>query len=176
LCNPPDTFLFVDLRPIIETEIKVAVDVVPEQVAVISTDADRTQKLRNLKNIRLVMRLSPILPLLSLLAITVLAVRSFGGWLNWWGYPFLFAGLVSLSLTALSRPLSALIFQFLLVPLLPGTLPPDVMNVFRDLVASIVYHAVRPTLIGAGILALVGFGMVAIAFLFRKRLQKRPVN
>lgn len=171
LCNPPDTFLFVDLRPIIEAQIKTAVGLLPEQVSIISANADRTQELQNLKNVRLVMRLSPILPILCLLAVTVLAVRSLKGWLHWWGYPLLAAGLISLSLTALSRPLAALLFKSLIVPVLPVSLSPYILDVFKNLVASIVYHAVQPTFMIAGIIALIGLTMVAIAFLFQKRLQ-----
>lgn len=174
LCNPPDTFLFVDLRPIIEAEIKAAVGLLPEQVSIITANADRAQELQNLENLRFVMRLSPILPILCLLIVTVLAVRSLGSWLNWWGYPLLFAGLISIALAALSRPLAGLMFQFLIAPFLPGAMPLDAMQVFRDLVASVFYHAVRTTLVAAGVIALVGLSMVAIGFLFRKRLQKSP--
>ena len=170
LCNPPDTFLFLDLRPIIEAEIKAAVALIPGQVTIISADADWEQELQDLKNWRTFMRLSPILPMLCLLTITAVAVRSFGDWLNWWGYPFLFAGLISMFLNALSRPLATWTFHTFIAPVLPDYLSPEIVDVFRDLLASIVHNAVQPTVKAAGVIALIGLIMIAIAFLFRKKL------
>ena len=169
LCNPPDTFMFVDLRPIVEAEIRAAVSLIPEQVPLISAVSATPRSLRNLATLRLVMRLSPLLPMLCLLAITILAVRSFRGWLNWWGYQLLLAGFISMSLSALSRPLSAWIFQVFIVPALPEVLPADIVDVFKDLTATIIHNALQPTLLMAGMMALIGLIMVAIAFLLRKR-------
>ncbi|MBU0510751.1 MAG: hypothetical protein KJ638_03485 [Chloroflexi bacterium] len=174
LCSPPDTFLVFDLRPIVEAEIKAAVSLVPEQVTLISVNSAKPRDLRNLNNLRLAMRLSPLLPILCLLLITALVVHSFKDWLNWWGYPVLFAGLISMSLSAVSRPLAAGTFQVFIAPALPETLPTEIVDMFKDLTATIVYNAVKPTLLVAGIMALVGLIMVGIAFLLRKRIQKKP--
>jgi hypothetical protein len=172
LCNPPDTFMFVDLRPIVEAEIRAAVSLIPEQVTLVSANSAKPRDLRALKNLRLGMRWSPLLPVLCLLAITVLAVRSVRGWLNWWGYPLLSAGFISLFLSALSRPLAAGVFQIFIVPFLPEALPPDIADVFRDLTATIVHNALQPTLLLAGVMALIGLIMIAVAFLLRGRPQK----
>lgn len=174
LCNPPETFLFLDLRPIIEAEIGAAMSLIPEQVTVISADESRVQELRDLRALRLFMRLSPLLPMFFLLAITALAVRSLNDWLAWWGYPLLAAGLISLSLGAMSGLLAAGTFQFFIAPVLPGALPPEIVGVFRDLTAAIVRTALRPGLLVAGIMALIGLVMVALTFLLRKRLRKVP--
>jgi hypothetical protein len=171
LCNPPDTFLIIDLRPIIEVEIKTAVSLIPEQVTLISANSAKPRNLRNLENLRLVMRLSPFLPMLCLLGLTVLVVRSFRDWLNWWGYPLLLAGFVSMSLSALSRSLAAGVFKIFIAPALPEALPLEIVDVFKDLTATIVHNAVQPTLLMAGIMALIGLIMVVIAFLLRKRFQ-----
>jgi len=167
LCNPPDMFLFFDLRPIIEAEIKAAVALVPEQVTIISANTSQAQELQDLKNLRTIMRLSPLLPMLCLLMVTAVTVRSLGDWLNWWGYPLLFAGFLSMSITAMSRPLAAWTFQTFFASALPETLPPDIVEVFKDLTAAIVHKAVQPTLLVAGIMALIGLVMVAIAFVIR---------
>ena len=172
LCNPPDTFLFFDLRPIIEAQIRATVSLIPEQVTLISANSAKPRDLRNLKNLRLVMRLSPLLPLLCLLAITVLVVRSFRDWLNWWGYPLLFAGFIGMSLSALSRPMAAWTFQIFIAPALPEALPTEIIDIFKDLTATIVHNAVQPTLLIAGIMALIGLIMVVIAFFLRGKLQK----
>ena len=172
LCNPPDTFMFVDLRPMVEAEIRAAVSLIPEQVTLISANSVKPRELRALKNLRLGMRLSPLLPMLCLLAIAVLAVRSFRDWLNWWGYPLLLAGFVSMFLSALSRPLAAGVFQVFIVPFLPEVLPADIVDVFRDLTATIVHNALQPTLLLAGLMALIGLIMIAVAFLLRRRVQR----
>ncbi len=172
LCNPPDTFLFVDLRPIVEAEIRAMVSLMPEQVTLISANSAKPRDLRTLRNLRLVMRLSPLLPMLCLLAITILVVRSFKDWLNWWGYPLLFAGFISMSLSALSRPLAAWTFQIFIAPALPEAFPTEIIEIFKDLTATIIHNAVQPTLLMAGMMALIGLIMVAVAFLVRKRFQK----
>ncbi len=172
LCNPPESFMFVDLRPIVKTEIKNAMTLIPEQMIIVSTDGNRVQTLRNLKTLRLFMRLSPLVPVLCLLVVTALAVRSLNDWLTWWGYPLLIAGLVSMSLSALSGPMASVTFRLFIAPALPAALPPDIVSVFRDLTATIVRDAVQPILLVAGIMALIGLIMVALNFLLRKRLQR----
>lgn len=172
LCNPPETFLVFDLRPIIENEIKAATSLIPEQVAVVTADSNRIQKLRDLMALRLFMRLSPLVPMLCLLLVTILAVRSWHDWLTWWGYPFLAAGLMSMSLSVLSGPMASLTFRVFIASALPAVIPRDIVNVFRDLTATIVRNAVWPTLFVAGVMALIGLIMIVLAFLFRQRLRK----
>lgn len=175
LCNPPETFLFVDLRPIIEAQIQGALSLFPGQVIVVQADANHVQTLRDLRALRLFMRWSPLVPLLCLLMMTILAVRSFYDWLNWWGYPFLLAGLISMSLSAVSGIIASLTFQVFMAAVLPDAIPAEIVGVFRDITGTIVRKAVQPTLPLAGVMALVGLVMVVIAFLFRNRLRKNPV-
>jgi len=92
------------------------------------------------------------------------------------GHPLLFAGLISMSLSALSRPLTAGIFQVFIAPALPEALPMEIVDVFKDLTATIVYNAVQPTLLVAGIMALIGLIMVAMAFCFRGDFKKLGVQ
>ena len=172
LCNPPETFLFLDLRPIIELQIKAAVTVVPEQVTLISADANRIQELQDLKNLRTLIRLSPLLPMFCLLMITILAVRSLSNWLHWWGYPLLFAGIFSIVFTAISGPLAAWFFQAFVTPVFPETLPLDILDMLEGVVATIAHDAVQPTVKSAGIIALIGLIMVVVAFLLRKKISK----
>jgi hypothetical protein len=172
LCNPPETFMFVNLRPIIETEIKGVMALIPERVIIVSTNGSRVQTLQDLKDFRLFMRLSPLVPMLCLLAITALVVRSLNSWLTWWGYPLLIDGLVSMSLSVLSGPMTSVMFRLFIVPALPEALPPDMVSVFQDLTATIVRDAVQSVLLVAGIMVLIGLIMVALTFLLRKRLQQ----
>jgi hypothetical protein len=175
LCDPPDTFLFLDLRPIVIAQINGLMSLIPEQVTIISAGSSRPQYLQNLNDLRILMRLSPLFPILCLLIIPVLVVRSFPSWLNWWGYPLLFAGLISLFLSAISAPLSSLTFQLLFAPALPGVFPADLLEMFKGLTAAIVRNAIQPVLLVAGVMLLVGLVMVALGLLFRGRLRKEVV-
>lgn len=161
LCNPPDTFLFIDLTPLIKAQIKGVVVLMPEQVTLIAPGGEQVKRVRDLERVRLAMRLSPVLPVLFLLLVTAVAVRSFVDSLNWWGYSLLLAGLVSMAFTLLSRPLTALAVQLFITPALPDILPAGVIEIFRDLAATIAYNAVLPTMKTAGMIALIGLGMVA---------------
>lgn len=172
LCNPPDSFLFLDLRPVIETEIRAAMSLVPGQITIITADASRVQKLRDLRALRLFMRLSPLIPVLCLFVITALAVRSLYDWLTWWGYSFLLAGLISMFLGVISGPIAAFTFRVFIASVLPDAFSPEIVDVFKDLTATIVRNAVQPTLLVAGIMALIGLIMVTLTFLFRERLRK----
>jgi hypothetical protein len=176
LCNPPETFLFVDLQPMIESQIKVAVSFIPEQVILVSPDANRTQEIQDLKGIRALLRLSPLVPIFCLLMITVLAVRSLGDWLNWWGYPLWLSGLFSIALIVLSGPLTAWVFRTFVVPVFPEALPLDILEMFEGVVSRIAYEAVLPTAKIAGLLILIGLIMVGLAFLFRKKLGRSQIE
>lgn len=176
LCNPPESFLFIDLRPIIEIQIQGAMSLLPEQVTIITADESHIQDLRDLQALRLFMRLSPFLPILCLLVISAFAVRSLNDWLTWWGYPLLLAGLVSMSLGAVSGPTAALTFRIFIVSALPDAFPPEILDVFRDLTATIVRNAVRPILPMAGLMTLIGLIMVAVKFLLWLRTHKSPVS
>ena len=172
LCNPPETILLFDVRPIYEAQIKSAVTLIPEQVTLFQADENRIQNLRDLRALRLFMRLSPLMPLLFLVLLTLLAVRSLMDWLNWWGYPLLLAGLLSLSLGALSGPVASLTFRIFIAVALPDIIPPGIVNLFRELTAAIIRNALRPALLIAGIMAFLGLIMIALTFLLRQRLQK----
>jgi len=175
LCNPPETFLFFDLRPVIEAQIQGAMSLLPEQATIIRADASHIQTLRDLQALRLFMRWSPLMPVFCMLLITLLAVRSIRDWLNWWGYPLLIAGLLSMTLSAISGIIASLTFQVFIAVALPDAIPPEITGVFKDISATIVRRAVQPTLPLAGVMALTGLIMVSIALLFRKRFQNSPV-
>jgi hypothetical protein len=175
LCDPPDTFLFLDLRPIFAAQINGLMSLIPEQVTIISAGSSRPGYLQNLNDLRILMRLSPLFPILCLLIIPVLVVRSFQGWLNWWGYPLVLAGFISLFLSAISAPLSSLTFQLLFAPALPAVFPAGLLEMFKGLTAAIVRNAIEPALLVAGAMLLVGLVMVALGFLLRGKFRKDGV-
>ena len=175
LCNPPDSFLFLDLRPIVNGQINRLLSLIPEQVTLISANSVRPRYLQNLTDLRVLMRLGPLLPILCLLIILVLVVRSVREWLNWWGYPLLFAGLLSLFVGAMSAPLSNFTFQLLFAPALPAAFSADLLRMFRDLTATIVRNAIQPIFLVAGVMLVVGLVMLAVGFLLRRRIRSTPM-
>ena len=172
LCNPPDSFLFFDLGPIYTAQISGLMSLIPEQVTIISAGSSQPKYLQNLDDWRILMRLSPLFPILCLLIILVLVVRSFHAWLNWWGYPVLFAGVISLFLGVLSAPLSSLTFQVLFAPALSAVFPAGFLEMFRGITATIVRNAIQPVLLMAGIMILAGLVMVALGFLLRGKFKR----
>jgi hypothetical protein len=174
LCDPPDTLLFFDLRPILAAQINGLISLIPEQVTLVPAGSSRPGYLQSLTDVRVLMRLSPLFPVLCLLIIPVLVVRSFRSFLNWWGYPLLFAGLISLFLSAISAPLSSLTFQLLFVPALPPVFPADLLEMLRGLTEAIVRNALQTALLVAGVMILLGLIMVALGFLLRGISQKAP--
>ena len=176
LCNPPDTFLFFDLGPIIAAQVSGLLSLIPEQVTIISAGSSRPQYLQNLNDLRIFMRLSLLFPLLCLMIIPVLVVRSFRAWLTWWGFPFLFAGLISLLLSVLSAPLASLTFQVFFAPALPAVIPTSFLEMFEGLTAAIVRNAIEPVLLISGGMLLVGLVMVALAFILRLNNQRTPLS
>ena len=79
----------------------------PENVSQ-SGSGDKPPNVRAfLKFTRPLMRLSPLLSIVLLLLVTLFGVRSFKGWLRWWGIPFLVVGILLgvgvLAATAVTR-------------------------------------------------------------------------
>jgi len=176
LCNPPDSILFLDLRPIIAAQINGLVSLVPEQVTLIPAGAPRPVYLDNLTDVRVLMRLSILLPILSLGILTVLVVRTLRSWLSWWGYPLLLAGILSLIVSLFSAPLSSLTFQLLFAPALPAFFPAEVFEMFKGLTAAIVRNALQPVLLVAGGTLLVGLVMVLIGIFLGRRSPTVPFS
>jgi hypothetical protein len=176
LCNPPDTFLIFDLRPIIAAQINGVIALVPEQVTLVPADSSRPQYLNYLRDLRVLMRLSPLFPIFCLALLVILVVRSWREWLNWWGYPLLLAGLATLFVSVFSAPLASLTFQLLFAPALPAFLPTGVLDLFQNMTNAIVRHALQPALFVAGSMLLAGLFMVALGFLLRSRIQRPPLH
>ncbi|MBI5823158.1 MAG: hypothetical protein HZB18_03965 [Chloroflexi bacterium] len=57
-----------------------------------------------LQKINIALNLSPLLPLAFLLLVALFGVRSFKGWLNWWGVPIFITGFILLSIGIAAIP------------------------------------------------------------------------
>lgn len=100
--------------------------------------------------------------LLMLFAITILGVRSFTGWLRWWGGPLLGAALCLLPVTALTV-LSPAWYVSALIGELRLSLP-ALAEVAADVVEVLSQGLVLQLVIAMVILSAAGAGMVALSF------------
>jgi hypothetical protein len=50
------------------------------------------------------------------------------------------------------------------------------LEMFKGLTAAIVRHALRPALLLAGSMIVIGLVMVALGYLFRKRVYRAPLD
>lgn len=163
LCNPPDQFLGIDLRPVIDVEIRAAISTLPEQIILLSHQGDPSSRQLDLQMVRMFMRISPLVPLVILLLITILVVRSFKGWLQWWGIPLLVAGGAGILVSLVSAPVYSLFFRLFIQRNLPVQVPPNILELIRDVTRAVFAAILWPVTLEAGLIALVGLVMVAIS-------------
>jgi hypothetical protein len=120
---------------------------------------------------RWIARLSPILCIAILVLVTLLVVRSWRGFLRWWGFPLLAAGACVL-LTAIAIWIGLDVLISLGRENLPASVSP---GVFDTGAGVLVYIAHRYALVTGGegiVLGFVGLALVAISFFVGR--AKRP--
>jgi hypothetical protein len=109
-----------------------------------------------IRTLRWFMRLSPLLPLLFLLGIALFAVRSFKGWLQWWGIPILVSGVVALGLGFFTSPALRVAWNVFLFPRIPPYLPVEMVGLIRDILLSIIQTVSGWIILQAAILVALG--------------------
>jgi len=172
-CRPPDSDM-AQLKTQISKALGDATADIPDQLDILKQLRDsgglNVEALglpigpRQLLQIgRWVVRLSPILCVAILLIVTLLVVRSWKGFLRWWGYPILIAGIAVL--------LTAIVLWIgldLLISLGRENLPASVStSVFDTMAGILVYITHRYSLVAGAegvILGLVGLGLVIASF------------
>jgi hypothetical protein len=151
--------------PLIQGSVKSAIQLIPNEMDIpliapasfsgcISFPSGWT--LPSLSVIRQIIHLSPFVPVTILLLITLLAVRSIKGWLLWWGFPFLFAGLLTLILTALISPALGWLWDSCVMPGLTTFLSVDLAGMGRELLVDLGNALSLRTAITGGIILLTG--------------------
>jgi hypothetical protein len=182
-CRPPD-----EMMPVIEPQIAPALaeasTEIPDQVDILeplrSSGAFAFEQYnlpvgpRQLLQIgRWIVRLSPILCLGILVVLTLLVVRSWRGFLRWWGVPILAAGAAVL-LTAVAIWLGLDVLISLGRENLPATVSPGAYDTGAGV---LVFIAHRYALVTGGegiVLGIVGLGLVILSF-FIGRSRKPAV-
>ncbi len=116
-------------------------------------------------------RLSPLVPVALLLLVTLFGVRSWKGWMQWWGIPFLIAGVIWAGLALATLPAMDWAIKVYLADSMPPEFTPSSMAMGLDVGRYIVRTLVTWIGIMAGLLGSLGLLLIAIS-LFLKGKQK----
>ncbi len=174
-CKPPDANL-AQLRPQISKALSDATADIPDQLDVLKqlrdSGAVNVEALglpvgpRQLLQIgRWVVRLSPILCIAILLIVTLLVVRSWKGFLRWWGFPLLAAG-VAVLLTAILLWVGLDVLVSLGRENLPAAVSIDVYDTAAGILVFILHRYSLVTGAEGIVLGLIGLGLVIGSFFF----------
>ncbi len=172
-CKPSDDLL-AQLKPQIAKALTDATADIPDQLDVLKqlrdSGAINVEALglpvgpRQLLQVgRVVVRLSPILCVAILLIVTLLVVRSWKGFLRWWGYPLLTAG-VAVLLTAIFLWVGLDVLLSLGRENLPGSVSIDVYDTISGILVYILHRYSLVTGAEGIILGLIGVGLVIGSF------------
>jgi len=176
LCNPPKAILNL-LQPIIQIQLQKAASAIPDNVSIlqITKDASAQSDLKDLKAIRLMMRLSPLAPIALLLGITILAVRTFKGWLTWWGWPLSLAGLFGIPLGLTGAPVLRWILERWLSKRITLIIPPEIDTTIRAVADATLREILKPVVWESLALFIVGLIMILSSIYLTIREKNKAV-
>jgi hypothetical protein len=175
LCRPSETVLKLG-EDAIRTSLKGAADKLPDNT---STFFDATANSlgtglvaaqRMLQMLRIAVMVSLIIPLVLLLVITLLVVRSFKGFLKWWGVPLVAVAALCFLSTLLISPLA----RTMLVQLPVQGLAPELVEVVKTAIMAAVKSFNGTLIVQAGILSFIGCLMILVSFLIRPKSETTP--
>jgi hypothetical protein len=180
-CRPPDEMM-ASIEPQIAPALAEAAKTIPDQLDIL--EQLRSSGALNLDQFglpvgprqilqigRWIVRLSPILCIGILFLVTLLVVRSWRGFLRWWGVPLLAAG-VCVLLTAIAIWIGLDVLISLGRENLPAAVSP---GVFDTGAGVLVYIAHRYALVTGGegiVLGFLGLALVVVSFFVGR--TKRP--
>jgi hypothetical protein len=180
-CKPPDEMIAV-IQPGITTALGEAAKTIPDQLDLL--ESVRASGALNLEQAglpigprqilqigRVIVRLSPILCIGILILVTLLVVRSWRGFLRWWGIPILAAG-IGVVLTAIVIWVGLDVVISLGRENLPATISPGIFDTGGGI---LVFIAHRYALVTGGegiVLGFIGLGLVVLSFFVGR--GKRP--
>jgi hypothetical protein len=172
-CKPPDADM-AQLKPQISKALTDATADIPDQMDVVKQLRDsgalNVEALglpvgpRQLLQVgRWVVRLSPVLCIAILLIVTLLVVRSWKGFLRWWGYPLLAAG-VAVLLTAVVLWVGLDVLVSLGRENLPAAVSIDIYDTAAGILVFITHRYSLVTGAEGIVLGLIGMGLVVASF------------
>jgi len=164
LCNPPEGMLDL-IQPVIQIELQSAASVIPDSVSIINAanTGSIESAIKDLRLIRLVMRFGPLLPIALLFVITILVVRTFRGWLVWWGWPLLLLGLFGLPIGLTGAPLLRWVMERWLAKRFTIPLTPEISASLRTVVDAALRQILKPIVWESLVLLTVGLIMVLLS-------------
>jgi hypothetical protein len=174
LCNPPPELIGL-LNPLIESQVQLLTFSIPNEVILLSStpsDAFGDPRAR-LRQVRTLMNITPVFPVFFLFCLTIFAVRSLTDWLQWWGYPFLLTGGVSVLIAVIGAPIVGILVQSILEFYSSGLIPPILFSVIREAISAVTGEILRPVFYESLILAAIGFSMVLTSLFIISRRNPR---
>jgi len=174
ICNPPPEILQL-LHPLIQFQLQATAAAIPDEVPLVP-DADPAtaqSRLQGLRAFRLIMRLSPLIPLALLFGITLLAVRSFKGWLAWWGWPLMLTGLIGTLTGFAGAPLVRRLLENMIAKRAAISTPPEIADAIRSIVDAALRQMLKPAGWESLFLFIAGSSMVLISFYVTHREKNK---
>jgi hypothetical protein len=147
-CKPPDNATLLLMLPDLQKQLDQAEKSIPDEVVLIkppSSDMNPasgpfgSDPMSTIRTLRLILQLSLLVPLLFLSLITIFAVRSFKGWMRWWGIPFFFSGIIALALGFFAQPAMNWFWIMYIVPRTPPYFPADITSLGLELIHALVH-------------------------------------
>ncbi len=174
LCKPPDQILVL-IAPIIETQLQVAASTIPDELPLIPAPSSNSVQiqLHRIRLVRTFMFLSPLIPLVFLIGMTLVAVRTFKGWLIWWGWPMLLGGSLGSLISFNGAPFLRLIAEDILFRQLPLVVPLVVSAALRAFVDAALFEILKPAAWENLGLCLIGLAMILISIFTARNKDKR---
>ncbi|HSM72225.1 MAG TPA: hypothetical protein VK851_11845 [Anaerolineales bacterium] len=174
LCDPPEELMGL-VMPLIQTQLQSMLGAFPDQITIISGEKSNTAddpRLR-LNRLRAYMQISPVLPIMLLPLIVIFAVRTFKDWLQWWGWPLLTTGLISLTVALLGSPIVEWVVEQVMQVQLSVLIPPILLGTLRQAAGEIARQILNPVAIQGLVLSAAGLGMIVFAMILTSLERSR---
>jgi len=185
ICAPsPDIMAMI--MPQLENQLNSAIPQIPDEVVILppknqpaspNSGPFGNDPVTFIRIVRSWLRLSPLLPLGFLLLVTLFGVRSFKGWMRWWGIPFFFSGAITLFTGIAILPVQNWAWTNFIIPHIPLYFPIDVVSIGHDLASSVLRSFSGQIALQAGILASIGLvAWVSSTFIKSRRKESFPAS
>ena len=170
LCNPPQEAMGL-MAPFVQSQLQTMTSLIPDQLTFIPGTLSNTPNDPRLKlnTVRSTIKLTPFLPVLLLFGIALFGVRTLKDWLLWWGWPLLLTGILGVLIGLLGSPIIGWILRLLIQR--QGTIfvPAILANSLGETASAVAHQMLLPVIVQGAILAVVGFGIVALTIFIVRR-------
>jgi hypothetical protein len=180
ICRPPDDILS-DISPLARSALSQAALALPDEVNLAPTMRSGEANAPApgapgdfrlvLRKFRTGIHLSLLLPVVLILLVTLFGVRSFKGWLLWWGIPLIIAGLLLAIMAITATAAYSLGVASLMNSgrISTSGITPELFQVAEDIGASIIRSVVLRQIVQAGLVTFIGLVMLIISFFVKPK-------